>query len=99
MTVVKYTCDPLEKCNVYHKARPSSPGCSSISLKLLSEYTFVDLELYGPTVYKLMGGALQPYKELTWEHAYMWKKQKAVMHYMSRPNNDRHHVLIGQCLQ
>ena len=31
----------------------------------------------------------------------MWKKQKAVnvMRYMSRPNNDRHHVLIGQCLQ
>ena len=84
MAVVIYTCDPLEKYNVYNKARPSPPGYSSTA---------------SPST--RLGDALQPYKELTWEHGYTWKQQKAidVMRYMPRPNNDRHHVLIGQCLQ
>ena len=43
------------------------------ALEVLSEHTLVDLKLYSLTVYKVVGDALQPYEELTWEHGYMWK--------------------------
>ena len=51
-------------------------GYSSVSWQVLTEYTLVDMEHYNTTIYKVMGDALQPYRELTWNGGYMWKQQK-----------------------
>ena len=76
-------------------------GYSSVSWQVLTEYTLVDMEHYNTTIYKVMGDALQPYRELTWNGGYMWKQQKAlrVMTLLQREPNDRHHVLVGQCFE
>ena len=98
MTVVKHTYDPLETYTA--RQRPSPPGYSSVSWQIMSEYTMVDIEFHSITVNKAIEDALQPYKELTWEHRYMWKQQNPInlLHYIHLPDNDRHHVLIGRCL-
>ena len=74
-------------------------GYSSVSWQMMSIYNLVDMEFYSPTICRVL--ALQPYKELTWQRGYMWQKQKAmdVFNHMDLPKDNKHHVLLEQCLQ